>query len=165
VTHGNAERVEFLIDAGAATLLAGAVGYAAMSLAPALGLSASTTALSFLGCFYGLRRIEPEAQAFPLREINSLPSIEPTSNVLELTDADRWYPQPADDDELLLDRELAHFGADSRVVRLFEPSAMPTAGELKSRIDRHLLGSVQSAPPDASQDLYDALAQLRRSLR
>jgi hypothetical protein len=42
---------------------------------------------------------------------------------------------------------------------------MPTAGELKARIDRHLVESAPPAAPDASQDLYDALAQLRRSLR
>jgi hypothetical protein len=48
----------------------------------------------------------------------------------------------------LLDDVLANAGGDSRVVRLFDAPAAP-----------------QAAPPDASQALYAALAQLRRSLR
>jgi hypothetical protein len=67
--------------------------------------------------------------------------------------------------ELLLDHEAAHVGSDSRVVRLFEPAAMPTPGELKARIDRHLVETSRSAPPDASQALLEALTDLRRSLR
>jgi hypothetical protein len=43
---------------------------------------------------------------------------------------------------------------------------MPTPGQLKARIDRHLEGGGPAeASPDASQALYDALAELRRSLR
>lgn len=165
MAHGNADRIEFASDAGAALLLAGAVGYAAINLAPVLGLATSAAALSFLGCFYGLRAIEPQPETFPLADLANISSIEVLPDVLELTDADRWYPETSVEEELVLDRELAHFGTDSRVVRLFAPSAMPTAGELKARIDRHLIGSPPPAAPDASQDLYDALAQLRRSLR
>jgi hypothetical protein len=73
---------------------------------------------------------------------------------------------PAEDsepaEELVLDDVLQALGPESRVVRLFEPS--DTAGELQERIDRHL----RSAPrpvPDATQELHDALAALRRSLR
>jgi len=52
------------------------------------------------------------------------------------------------------------------VVRLFDVSAMPSPGELKHRIDRHLDGpSPSSPPPDASQALHDALSELRRTLR
>jgi hypothetical protein len=56
-----------------------------------------------------------------------------------------FQPDPP---ELLLDDVLPDVGQDSRVVRLFDASAAP-----------------QAAPPDASHALYDALAQLRRSLR
>lgn len=54
-------------------------------------------------------------------------------------------PEPA---ELLLDDILSNVVANSRVVRLFDPPA-----------------ASRPAPPDASHALYDALAQLRRSLR
>lgn len=56
-----------------------------------------------------------------------------------------FQPDPPDP---LLDDVLANGGGASRVVRLFDPSAAP-----------------QAAPPDASEALYEALAQLRRSLR
>lgn len=60
-------------------------------------------------------------------------------------DVAAFEPDPS---ELLLDDVLAKVDEDSRVVRLFDPSP-----------------AVQAAPPDASQALYDALAQLRRSVR
>jgi hypothetical protein len=40
---------------------------------------------------------------------------------------------------------------------------MPTPAQLKDRIDRHL--DETDEPPDASQALFEALAELRRSLR
>lgn len=71
-------------------------------------------------------------------------------------------------DPLLLDDVLAELRPDSRVVQLFDPNRMPTPGELKTRIDRHLgavsTGVSDEPQPDASQALYDALAELRRSL-
>jgi hypothetical protein len=42
---------------------------------------------------------------------------------------------------------------------------MPTPGQLKSRIDRHLQQETSgSRSHDASQALHEALAELRRSL-
>jgi hypothetical protein len=101
---------------------------------------------------------------------------------LILTDADRVPTAPTHaPEELMLDDILAELGPDSRVVRLFDPAAMPTPGQLNARIERHLgEGTSPIAPPDASpadaspadaspadasQALYDALAELRRSLR
>ena len=84
---------------------------------------------------------------------------------LLLTDADRLHA-PADAEPLVLDDLLAELGSDSRVVRLFDRKAMPTPGQLKSRIDDHLeQGERRSGASDASQALSDALAELRRSLR
>jgi hypothetical protein len=72
----------------------------------------------------------------------------------------------AEEEPLLLDDILAELGPDSRVVRLFDPEAMPTPGQLKSRIDRHLEpGAAQADIPDAGQALHDALDELRRSIR
>jgi hypothetical protein len=74
--------------------------------------------------------------------------------------------QPVGADELVLDDILAELTPDSRVVRLFDPAAMPTPAQLHARIERHLGdGNSAVAPPDASQALYDALTELRRSLR
>ena len=86
---------------------------------------------------------------------------------LILTEADRLHPQePHRPDELLLEDILAEIGPNSRVVRLFDPATLPTPGQLNARIVRHLNdGASPAAPPDASQALYDALAELRRSLR
>jgi hypothetical protein len=69
----------------------------------------------------------------------------------------------AGEEPLLLDDILAELGPNSRVVRLFDPQAMPTPGQLKSRIDRHLEPGEDA--PDAGQALHDALADLRRSIR
>jgi hypothetical protein len=82
----------------------------------------------------------------------------------ELSLTERFQPVGAD--ELVLDDILAELTPDSRVVRLFDPAAMPTPAQLNARIERHLgEGNSAVAPPDASQALYDALTELRRSLR
>ena len=65
-------------------------------------------------------------------------------------------------EELELDDVLAAIEPESRVVQLFE--ATDTAGEMQARIDRHLRSSPREVP-DATQELHDALAALRRSLR
>lgn len=88
---------------------------------------------------------------------------------LVLTDADKVAPEElvlGDEDRLLvLDDVLAQIGPDSRVVRLFDRRAMPTPGQLKSRIDDHLgKAAPVTARSDASQALSQALAELRRSL-
>jgi hypothetical protein len=96
---------------------------------------------------------------------------------LLLTEVDRCEPdellltaadllRPASEEPLVLDDILAELGPDARVVRLFDRQAMPTPGQLKSRIDSHLeQGSAPAVPADASKALSEALAQLRRSLR
>ena len=78
------------------------------------------------------------------------------------------YEAPAEsaEDALVLDDILDQLSPDSRVVRLFDPAAMPTPAQLKSRIDRHLDGAEPEwQAPDASQALHEALAELRRSIR
>jgi hypothetical protein len=82
-----------------------------------------------------------------------------------LTEADRLNSR-VHGDPLVLDDILAKIGPDARVVRLFDRKAMPTPGQLKSRIDNHLgQASSPSSQPDAAKALSDALAELRRSLR
>ena len=69
-----------------------------------------------------------------------------------------------EEEELLLEVRAWPDPSDSRVVRLFDPARMPTAGELQQRIDRHLQ-SPNRVVPDAAQELHDAIAALRQSLR
>jgi hypothetical protein len=137
-------------------------------------MSAGGAALGFLASFAVLRRVTALDPDFALPEF-AIASIEPFGDdELLLTDADRLAPSDellltdADrltlESELVLDDVLVELETDSRVVRLFDPAAMPTPGQLQQRIDRHL-GQRDSAPPDASQALHEALAELRRSLR
>jgi hypothetical protein len=158
---GRARGIEAAVDAGAALLLAIAVAIVLVEFGAGAALGTALPALAFAGCFYGLRSIQPEAPRFRLAPFES--PAEPQAELL-LTELDRLHP-----DELLLDRALAHVGRDSRVVRLFAPAAaVPTPGELKARIDRHLASAPQARstdPADASEALFSALADLRRSLR
>lgn len=169
-----AKRTEATVERASSGLLGGAVGYAAYTaLSPLVaqpqlaGLTAAAAALAALLCARMLQAVGPaeprhRIPIFDLRELDPGPIDE-----LLLTDADRVEAAPATVCEpLVLDDILAQIGADARVVRLFDPSAMPSPGELKARIDHHLDGgSPPEASPDASQALHDALSELRRSLR
>lgn len=66
-------------------------------------------------------------------------------------------------DELVLEDVLEAIESDSRVVRLFESN--DTAGEMQARIERHLHSARHQAHANAAQELHEALAALRRSLR
>jgi hypothetical protein len=107
--------------------------------------------------------VQPETPRLPV-PVFDVREIEPVEmDELLLTDA--YVPAEAEE-PLVLDDVLAELEPDSRVVRLFDPAAMPTAGELDRRIQRHLVRGAPPAPPhDASQALHDALAELRKSLR
>jgi hypothetical protein len=70
------------------------------------------------------------------------------------------------DEALVLDRPIARSG-DSNVIALGQP--IPTAGELHESIERHLResrgGGVGHPAPDPVDELREALAALRRSMR
>lgn len=179
------DRIETGVELAAAALLGGAVGYAAFAWLkfsvpqPQLGACAGgAAALSFLACNRAMGILAKRNPTLPVVAFN-VRDIEPMDVAeLVLTDADRFDPDEllltetdqlnghVREDPLVLDDILAEIGPDARVVRLFDRKAMPTPGELRSRIDDHL-GRASSAPssPDASQALSDALADLRRSLR
>ena len=82
----------------------------------------------------------------------------PVFNVRQIEPAEENEPA---EEPLSLDDILAQLGPDSRVVRLFDPAAMPSPAALSARIDRHL----EPSQVDASEALHEALAELRRSLR
>lgn len=136
------------------------------------GIGAFCAALLVLRLFRGT----PVAE-HPIAEFEPQPVQIEQSSVSELlTQADvaalvdqlagprNFGSEPAE--ELVLDDVLESVEADSRVVRLFEPDGTP--GELHTRIERHLRDAPRPASQvaaDATQELHDALAALRRSLR
>jgi len=153
-----ARKIEQIVDAIASATLACALLVALENIGFGTSFAGAGTVAAAGLSWCVLRAIPPQALQF------ALPDFAPsnlTQEELLLTDADR-IGRPA---ELMLDEIAAHVGSGSRVVRLFDASAMPTAGELGARIDRHLQQQGTAGVVDASQDLFDALAQLRRSLR
>ena len=189
---GTINRIETTVERGSATLFGASVGYAAfvglggIVSPPELVVCAMAPAIvAHLLCSRALQAVARRGQEFSVR-VFDVADIETIDDELLLTDADRVPDElvltDADrvSDELILtdgdrlhagetlvlDDILAQLGPDSRVVRLFDRSAMPTPGQLRSRIDRHR-GQAAARPvaPDASQALSDALAELRRSLR
>jgi len=189
------ERIETGAQGGAAALFGAAICYAAFHtltgfvLQPTLyAYAAAAGAIAYFLCNATLKRMSGErpqfaVPVFDLREFDAfgmdellltdriddaLLLTEKVGDELVLTDADRFAPIAigSTDEPLVLDDVLSEINADSRVVRLFDPKLMPTAGQLKSRIDNHLgQGSAAGIPGDASQALSDALAELKRSLR
>jgi hypothetical protein len=179
------ERIEKWVDRLAALALAVAVAVSLFALlggqsrtfvAPTAGFGAYILCVRLLG------RLSPHAPKFEVRTFSpaSLAFDEPEELLLTeqvelllthqvellLTDAERLRPEPQTFDELVLDDILAKLGPQSRVVRLFDPAAMPTPGQLNARIERHLQAEKPpAAPTDAAEDLYQALSDLRRSLR
>jgi len=153
-------RIEKTVDRSASALFAAAVGYAAyVYLARQVGnpvLAAETgvvSAVALLLSYRLLSGVAPQVrrktvQIFDVREIEPMPEGPPAEEPLDLVDV------------------LTELETDARVVRLFDPAAMPTPGELKTRIDDHLDGAPDAEQSsDAARALHDALAELRRSLR
>ena len=166
------ERLEAVVDRAAAAVFAGAVGFCVFSLAgleraQSAALAAAAAAVAYLLCARVLQRLGPGDARFEIPPFDVEEIAAETLDELILTDADRL---PAVNvtagDELILDDVLADVEPDARVVRLFDVAAMPTPGQLNARIEQHLSeGSSPAAPPDASHALYEALTELRRSLR
>ena len=137
----------WLFDLGGASALAVAVGFAVLKLGPTDFLpseAAVAGSLAFLVAYAVLKRIDGEPAALPLT-LFTAPEIEPE-------------PEP---EALLLDDALVSMGPDSRVVRMFDPDHVPTAGQLRAQIDRHVGG----ASDDAADALHQALADIRKALR
>lgn len=135
---------EYAFDALAGTVLGAAVCYAVASVFqwPIL-VAASMGGLVFVRVFASLIRLpRPDAS----------PAFVPIALTFE------------EETELLLDEPLAAPPQASRVVRLF--GSMQTPCEMREAIERHLGVQSQAAQPapDATEDLREALAQLRRSV-
>lgn len=161
------ERLESGMDFAAAAIFAAAAAYAMFRLGWSPAVVAIAAGAILLASLRILTSISAGSPTFALAPFDTEPLPEAADlDELVLTDADRLDAgdQTEHVDELVLDDVLAKLEDLSRVVRLFDASAMPSPGELKGRIDRHLDGA-SSPPPDASQSLHDALSELRRNLR
>jgi hypothetical protein len=144
---------------GAATLAAAAFAY----LLSARALGAVRPQLPRLAVpIFDVREVEP-MDTGELQPANEAELVDPPELLLtDRADQDRT----AGEEPLLLDDILADLGSNSRVVRLFDPAAMPTAPQLGSRFDRNFEAQASAAQThDAAQALHEALAELRRSLR
>jgi len=161
------DRLETSVDFAAAAILAAAGAYAMLRLGWSPVVAAIVAGAMLFASSRLLRSISTGSPTLALAPFATAPLPEVADiDELILTDADRLDAGDQGElvDELVLDDVLAKLEDLSRVVRLFDASAMPSPGELKGRIDRHLDGA-SSPPPDASQALHDALSELRRNLR
>lgn len=179
----SAIRIEANADRAAAAVFAAACAYAAYVWLgfrvsqPLLGAETiAATGLAYVLALRSLRFLQPESRRLPVPvfDVREIDPVETAELLLteryeapELLLTERYEtPEPGPEEPLWLDDILAKLSSDSRVVRLFDPAAMPTPGELKSQIDEHLDQEASSQPPaDGVQALHDALAELRRSLR
>jgi hypothetical protein len=182
-------RIEKTVDRAAAAAFALACAFAAHVWFAALEgpfLFAKTAAagvFAYLLCVRALGAVQPRSRRLPVPvfDVPEIDAEEPDELLLtvryeadelllteryeadELLLTDRYESA---EEPLVLDDILEQLSPDSRVVRLFDPAAMPTPAQLKSRIDRHLDGAAPEVQaPDASQALHEALAELRRSIR
>ena len=163
------ERLESGLDLAAAAIFAAAAGYAMLRFGWSPVTVAAAAGATLLASWRILAAIKAGPPVFEFATFDAAPLPEVAElDELILTDADLLDPADRNEhvDELVLEDVLAKLEGLSRVVRLFDTSAMPTPGELKSRIDAHLEETgPQSAGPDASQALHEALSELRRTLR
>lgn len=159
----SAQRIEAGVDAVAAGVLGCAVSFALARLgSPALGAAVGVP-VSLLS-FRALRRVEPRPRAFALASFGPLELPKKPGELLltEVLDVGEALEQV--EQALVLEDALPAIAPDSRVVRLFDRAAMPSAAELRSRVDRRLRDARRQGPADDSDALYAALDELRRSL-
>jgi hypothetical protein len=137
---------------------------------------------AFMGSWLVLRKFGAGAQPLPLADFDQTELERELANLAEemqlaevLADGPTEDPDldelvledelPARvDDELILEDRLPAPEEDSRVIRLFDPRT-ETAGDMQARIDRHLRNTPRPPLSDATQELHEALAALRSSLR
>ena len=157
------DRIEAAIDGTAAMLFAGAVVFAVMRAVESPSPALAGAGVAFLSAFLILRSVRPSEPQFGIAGFDLQSGPVGALDELVLSDSDRVAAP--DEDELVLDDELPEPEPDSRVVRLFDPSAMPADPPGVGFGGRFSGASAVPAPPDASQALHEALAKLRHSLR
>lgn len=166
---GQATGASRAVDIGAAAIFAGAIGYSILLTTASEAGAAAAAAAGFITISLALGRID-EPRSFRLPEFGLLEPAHDAEDALLLTELAELLLTDIVGGigdlsrELLLEDRLDQPTDDSRVIRLFDPRALPTAGEMHERIEEHLRGE-QAAYPDATAELHRALSDLRRSLR
>ena len=163
MSAGWAKEIEAIADCGAAVILGVAAFYASARAGIGPSSAAAVAAAGLSGAYLMLRNIMVPEPTFALASFAPVDAVFDECDELLLADADRI---DTEGEELILDDILAKLREGSRVVRLFDPAAMPSPGEFSDRVDRHANRNQSfSEPPDASDELHAALSELRRSLR
>jgi hypothetical protein len=173
---GNSEGIvsAFAFEFAPAAIFGSAVGFAsaiAFSM-PQLGVIPLSAGFgAFALSWLALRRFGAGSKSFPLADFNQSELEREFANLAEemqqggageLILEDELPPLA--EGELMLEDQLPASEEDSRVIRLFDPRTQ-TAGEMHARIDHHLRTTPRPPLSDATQELHDALAALRQSLR
>ena len=172
-------RFDGLVELGGALTLAACAGFAAFKLAPSFGYAPPVAMTVSAAAFVGLGLLAMRSvKSRPREHVIAGFGLEPIEAGDQPLLLDTPYEEPllledvVGEEPLLLDDPLAGPDPKSRVIRLFASRPMPTPGQLRERIDRHLAGGTmhvihefEGPGPDASDALYAALAELRRSLR
>jgi hypothetical protein len=178
-------RFDWLVEIVGASALALAVGFAGLKAAPSIGAGTAAAMLA-AGLAFGLGALGIRAVPVGSRDHVlppfALAPIEPEELLLDCPAGELLLDTPLEeplllqhvleDGVLLLDDPLVESDPGSRVVRLFAAPPMPTPGQLRERIEQHLatgamhvVREFEGPAPDASDALYAALSDLRRSLR
>jgi hypothetical protein len=158
-----AKQIEAIADGGAAALLGAAAAFGASRAGAGPAAAAAAAGVCVIGTYVMLRGIVVREPAFALASFAPVDANFAECDELLLTNADRLQTQG---EELILDDILAKLREGSRVVRLFDPAAMPSPGAFRDRIEGHSNRNRSSSEPlDASEALHAALSELRRSLR
>jgi hypothetical protein len=167
-------RFDWLVEIGGASALGLGGAYAALKLAPSFAVppQAATLVAGFTFFVVGVlvMRTAPGPRAEHVLADFAVVPVENDELLLDtrIEPDELLLDTPVEDDVLLLEDALPEPDPASRVVHLFAAQPMPTPGQLKERIDRHLAGAPLGTPPalpNASAALYAALDELRRSLR
>jgi hypothetical protein len=160
--RGTADRIEAVADGGAALALCAALAMSGLRLGYSLPATALGSTMGFVAAFASLRSIRPPAPEFALSPFDPQ-SVPDWPGLPELLLDQPLEAGKSDEDTLLLDDPLEPPCPDSRVVRLFAVPQGTAPAELLDRIERHKDRNEYTS--DATQQLLDALADLRRSLR
>lgn len=165
--------IERTIDRTASALFAAACAYAAHawlavhSVEPMLVAETSAASvLAYLGAAFALGAVKAQDVRLrvPVFDVREIASVElPELLLTERAEMPAATAMRADE-PLLLDDALAAPGPHLRVVRLFDPSAMPPVERIERARTAHVARSADQQS-DTVRLLHDALAELRRSLR
>lgn len=169
-------RFDWLAELAGASALALGTAYAGLLAAPSLALPGEAAMVSggfasFAAGLLAMRAVRPAAHRHALPEFVIDPLVEAELLLDEVAEEPLLLDQLCEDDALLLEDALPRPDPDTRVVELFV-LPLQAAGEPGQPASRHRamaprpgFSATAQPLPDASAALFEALDELRRSLR